>query len=229
MSAAHAHHGMHIVVALRGELRVRAGKASWQRAAGVLTAPDALHAIDGTDAEVLLVFLDPESDAGSALQATLDGLLHLIGRAAADALAADADPLAIMREGGVAWTARAVDILGGRISGRQPNVHPRVRRVLAQLRTLPVGGDVSLEALARAAHLSPGRLMHAFTESIGVPLRPYIAWLKLQRAAAALAGGAALSDAAAAAGFADAAHMSRTFRRMFGVSPSTLRAQIVAS
>src|SRR6516162_435453 len=88
MSAAHAHHGMHIVVALRGELRVRAGKASWQRAAGVLTAPDALHAIDGTDAEVLLVFLDPESDAGSALQATLDGLLHLIGRAAADALAA---------------------------------------------------------------------------------------------------------------------------------------------
>jgi AraC-like DNA-binding protein len=88
------------------------------------------------------------------------------------------------------------------------------------LRALPAGSDVSLEALARAARLSPGRLMHIFTDSIGVPLRPYVAWLKLQRATASIAGGASLSDAAHAAGFADAAHMSRTFRRMFGVAPS---------
>ncbi len=133
-----------------------------------------------------------------------------------------------MREGGVAWTTRAVEVLGGTVAARRRTVHPRVRRVLAQLRTFPVDGDASLEALARGVRLSPGRLMHAFTESIGVPLRPYIAWLKLQRAAASIAGGASLSDAAAAAGFADAAHMSRTFRRMFGMTPSALRAQIVA-
>lgn len=229
LSAAHAHHGMHVVVAVRGELRVRAGaKGAWRRAAGVITAPDVAHAIDGAGADVLLVFLDPESDAGRALLATLDGPLRLLDRAAADALAADADPLAIMRERGVAWTARAVEIFGGRSPARRA-VHPRVRRVLSRLRALPADGDVSLEALARVAGLSPGRLMHAFTESIGVPLRPYVAWLKLQRAAAAIAGGAGLSEAAAAAGFADAAHMSRTFRRMFGLTPSALRAQIAAS
>jgi AraC-like DNA-binding protein len=220
---------MHVVIAARGALRVRAGKAAWQSAAGVVTAPDVLHAIESLDAEVLLVFVDPESDVGRALQATLEGPLRLIERGAADALAADADPMAIVQQGGVAWTARAVDVLGGRAPPHRRLVHPGVRRALAQLRALPVGGDVSLEALAGAARLSPGRFMHAFTESIGVPLRPYVAWLKLQRATAAIAGGVSLGHAAAAAGFADAAHMSRTFRGMFGVSPSALRAQIAAS
>jgi AraC-like DNA-binding protein len=35
---------------------------------------------------------------------------------------------------------------------------------------------------------------------------------------------ASLTDAARAAGFADAAHMTRTFRRMLGISPSSLAA-----
>jgi AraC-like DNA-binding protein len=65
--------------------------------------------------------------------------------------------------------------------------------------------------------------MHVFTESIGVPLRAYLLWCKLQRAAAGVATGLPLSQAAAAAGFADAAHMTRAFRRMFGMTPSALR------
>jgi AraC-like DNA-binding protein len=65
-------------------------------------------------------------------------------------------------------------------------------------------------------------LMHAFTESVGLPLRPYLRWLRVQRAAAAIAAGQPLAQAAASAGFSDAAHMSRTFRDMFGLPPSAL-------
>jgi transcriptional regulator GlxA family with amidase domain len=65
--------------------------------------------------------------------------------------------------------------------------------------------------------------MHVFTTSLGIPLRPYLAWLRIQRAAGALVAGASIADAAAGAGFADAAHLSRTFRRMFGVPPSQMR------
>jgi AraC-like DNA-binding protein len=36
------------------------------------------------------------------------------------------------------------------------------------------------------------------------------------------AAGGSLTDAAHEAGFADSAHLSRTFRRMFGVAPSSL-------
>jgi AraC-like DNA-binding protein len=64
--------------------------------------------------------------------------------------------------------------------------------------------------------------MHAFTESVGIPVRPYILWLRLQLAACDLVDGASITAAAYHAGFSDAAHLTRTFRRMLGVTPSDL-------
>jgi AraC-like DNA-binding protein len=217
---------MHIVAALEGTIRVDWGDGA-RTAAGVVTAPDVAHAIDGRGADVLLVFLDPESDAGAALLERIDGPVRCLEAVERDALAPmSADPMQLMQGDGVAWTRRAVGVLGGRRGRAGPSqrrMHPRVRRLLRHLRTLPVEGDASLEALAAVTGLSPGRLMHAFTESVGIPLRPYLAWLKLQRAAAGVAAGKPLAQVAASAGFADAAHMTRAFRRMFGTPPSALR------
>lgn len=229
-SAPHAHHAMHFVLAVRGTLRVGVpgARTAWQEAAGVLTAPDARHEVDASGVEVLLVFLDPESEVGAALAACLPGPVRLIAERERAALLAGADPHALLRADGAGWTHRALQTLaGGAHQASQPRrVHPRVRRLLRLLRTTDPGeeaAETSLEALARAVDLSPGRLMHAFTESLGIPLRPYLAWLRLQRAAGAIVSGRPLADAAHAAGFADAAHMTRTFRRMFGVPPSALR------
>jgi AraC-like DNA-binding protein len=224
-STRHAHHAMHIVLAVRGELSVRVRDAEARSAAGVVTAPDVPHAIDAEGKDTLLVFLDPESAAGASLLPSLAGEARLLEAGERDRLLEDAEPLAIMTtRAGEAWTRRAVSILGGENLAARKRVHPRVRAALAILRADPERDQASLEALARAVDLSPGRLMHAFTQSIGIPLRPYLQWLKVQRAAGAIAAGSSLSEAAHAAGFADAAHMSRMFRRMFGASPSSLRA-----
>jgi len=231
-STAHAHHAMHVVLAMRGELRFRMGARGAVRSApGVITAPDAPHAIDAAGCEILLVFLDPESAHGAALRGHVDSMLALDERARDALLRAGDEPMAIMMGGGVAWAARAASVIAAerRADAPKPAIHPRVRALLRVLRDLPADADTSLEALARHVGLSPGRLMHAFTESIGTPLRPYLTWLRLQRAAAAIVGGASLTDAAVAAGFSDAAHMTRTFRRMLGMTPSSLRPSSVAS
>jgi AraC-like DNA-binding protein len=223
-SGTHVHHAMHLVLAVTGALRVRTEPQGWRAAAGVLTAPDVAHAIDATGTEVVLVFLDPESEVGAALASALSGPVRLIDPAERAALVQDADPRAILGGDGVAWTGRALQVLQpGSRSPRRP-VHPAVRKLLRLLRTASVDSlDSSLPGLARAVGLSPGRLMHAFTSSIGIPLRPYLGWLRLQRAAGAIVADQPLADAAQAAGFADAAHLTRTFRRMFGVPPSSLR------
>jgi AraC-like DNA-binding protein len=223
-SVPHSHHAMHFVIALERELSVRASAdGDWVNAAGVLTAPDTEHSIEAVGVEVLIVFLDPESAVGASLAAALDGSIRTISDAERSLLLSDADPLAIMRAGGVDWTYGAAQVLGAAAPASQRMLHPRVRKLLGLLRAAEAGDDLSLEKLAGAVGLSPGRLMHVFTDSIGIPLRPYLAWLKLQRAAGAIVGGAPLASAAHAAGFADAAHMTRTFRSMFGVTPSALR------
>jgi len=100
-------------------------------------------------------------------------------------------------------------------------VHPRVNRALKSIpERLGESTNVSLKTLAAIAGLSPSRFMHVFTESVGVPLRPYILSLRLQRACSELMAGATITSAACNAGFSDAAHLNRTFRKMLGMTPS---------
>ncbi len=108
-------------------------------------------------------------------------------------------------------------------SGRRATIHPGVRRVLKYLReNLGRGRHLSLKALAGVSGVSASRLMHVFTESVGVPIRPYILWLRLQRACYELTDGANPTEAAQIAGLSDTAHQTRTFRRMLGTTPTEL-------
>lgn len=224
-SALHAHHAMHFILAVEGEIGVRTSDNSrWSRAAGVLTSPDILHAVDARGVDTLLVFLDPESDAGAMFRHAFEGPIRLIESAERAALLHGADPSAFVRNGADEWSRGAARILGLTPSDGHRLIHPCVRKLLSLLRDGRFEGVVSLDVLADAVGLSPGRLMHVFTESIGIPLRPYLSWLRLQRAAAAIvSGNSSLTEAAHAAGFADAAHMTRSFKRMLGVAPSLLR------
>jgi AraC-like DNA-binding protein len=223
----HAHHAMHLVVAVRGGLRVRtSARGSWREGGAAVVTADAPHAIDAEGAEVVIVFVDPDSSLGLGLRGAMTEPVRIVG----------ADEVATWRAAlpaPAAMTAAAVDgwlraAVPG--SGPPPAVHPRVRRVLRHLRAGPLEkAEVTIDALAAVAGLSATRLLHVFTASVGVPIRPYVRWLRVQRAAAAMGAGVSITDAAHGAGFADAAHLTRTFRRVFGTTPSELlrRSQFV--
>jgi AraC-like DNA-binding protein len=222
-TARHSHHCWHLLLGLDAELRVALASTRQRRAAAVLTPPDLPHATDARGTRVVVAFVAPESDAGAQLLARHGRSRALffgpedgarLRELLAPAVLAGSDPLA---------TVSLALGLGGEPIRPPASAHPAIRRVLRWLAEAPPHADTSLAALAARAGLSRGRFMHAFTATTGVPLRPYLRWLKLQRAGGAIAGGATLGDAAHAAGFADAAHMTRTFRRMFGVVPSQLR------
>src|SRR5262245_6067856 len=221
----HSHHAMHFVLALGGDLRIRTSpRGRWTAASGALTSPDAPHAIDASGVEMLVIFLDSESDAGATLRSALPARVRLLSSAERNELVRGVeDPRAVVDAGLDEWVHRATATLGLTPGESRRVLHPGVRKLLARLRTSGLDDDTSLEALAKAVRLSPGRLMHAFTESTGIALRPYLAWLRVQRAACAILEGASLTEAAHMAGFSDAPHMSRTFRRRLGITPSGLR------
>jgi AraC-like DNA-binding protein len=81
---------------------------------------------------------------------------------------------------------------------------------------------IALEEVAAQVFLSPSRFRHLFIEETGMALRPYILWRRFLKVWDLIMQGASVSDAAHGAGFADAAHLTRTSRRMFGFPPTVM-------
>jgi AraC-like DNA-binding protein len=217
-AAAHRHHCVQLLLALHGSLLVRGGRnKAWRKCGAVWVRPDATHEVDARGITLLIGFINAESDMGAALSQRIEGEIacvpaHQVARWRA---VLGSTPTEARAE---RWLTRF--ILRHR---RSRAIHPGVRQVLSYLQEpRAFWDDLSLKALAGVAGLSPSRFMHAFTESVGVPVRPYILWLRLQRAACDLMNGASVTSAAHRAGFSDAAHLTRTFRRMLGATPSDL-------
>jgi len=84
-------------------------------------------------------------------------------------------------------------------------------------------GDVTLDDVAASVFLSPDRFRHLFVEQTGMGLRPYLLWRRFILAWDQLSQGESVSTAAHRAGFADAAHFTRTSNQMFGFPPSLLQ------
>lgn len=218
-AARHRHHCVQLVMTFHGTLRIRSGSGDkWEKCDAALVRQDAMHEIEASHGSTLLIgFVDAESELGAALSETIHGDIFCVPvkQVTQWRLALGPNPNTRRVE---QWMRK--DLLNER---RPVRIHPRVKRILKYLRArLGRGSDLSLKTLAAVSGLSPSRLMHVFTESVGVPLRQYILWLRLQRGACELINGATAVEASHVAGFSDAAHLTRTFRRMLGTTPSDL-------
>lgn len=107
--------------------------------------------------------------------------------------------------------------------GNDPNLDPRVARVLARMETTLDSPD-PIAALAASVGLSPRRLESLFRHSLGTSPGAHALSLRLAAARRMLTDTAhPLSEVALRTGFSSPATLSRAFRRTFGQSPTTLR------
>jgi AraC-like DNA-binding protein len=90
-------------------------------------------------------------------------------------------------------------------------------------------GPPSLTELAGTLGCSPCHLSRSFHAAAGLSLRGYLGRLKARVAAERLAAGARhLTALALDLGYADHSHFTNSFRREWGVAPSTFRSRVVA-
>jgi AraC-like DNA-binding protein len=177
------------------------------------------HEIDASGSFVLMGFIDAASALGVAVTAHLRAPVEIVSNVQAVRWRrALGNPKVLDSMRIKTWVTSTL------MQNSAPAaVDRRVERVIHMLRERPLDTRAtSLRQLSRVAGLSPSRFAHVFTESMGVPLRPYMRWLRLQRAAREIVSGHSLTHAAHVAGFADAAHLTRTFRRMVGAMPRDL-------
>jgi AraC-like DNA-binding protein len=223
VAAPHAHHAIQVMRSFDELFCVKVGGVEFSTHAACVPS-DVRHAVVSAARRHAIVLIEPHGPRGGALQRRAR---ELVGR----------DITALLRDipapdaASESIAAFADAVVAGLATGVSPptGLSPEVRAALDYLER-HIDGHPQLAQAASAAYLSPSRLTHRFSREVGIPFRRYILWLRLLRVGQEVSGGAGLGDAAAAAGFSDTAHLSRVFRRTFGVVPSAmLQMQIAGS
>jgi AraC family transcriptional regulator len=219
----HSHHAIQVVITMHGEAGIADEEGRWRSGRGIIVPPNLTHSYSGQGSYGAMLFVDPDSIEGVWLRSTIGDRITIIPDArvqpAAGALRTFCEtPLESMDVG--ALVRYIVESLcAGAPPARRPD--PRITQVLDLIAS---SSDLrlSLERVAASVFLSPSRFQHLFKQQVGLAYRRYILWRKVTRAMVVIARERTLLAAAQEAGFADAAHLTRTFQQMFGLPPSVL-------
>lgn len=222
----HAHYAIQVAFSDVAGIRFRASdRDPWTSYDGVVIASRQPHTMDATLGSVnAVVFVEPETREGRALSERFgqNGIAPIPEGALADLrprlFAAWQEQASVS-----AIVLAAKDIIRALTGGMEALVvsDERILRATAYIRS-HLDTTLTLEEVAEVACLSPSRFRHLFVEQTGMALRPYILWRRFLHVWELLSQGLSVSAAAHSAGFADAAHLSRTSRRAFGFPPSAM-------
>lgn len=84
--------------------------------------------------------------------------------------------------------------------------------------------SLKLEEICAAADLSPSYLIRAFKQEYGMTPHAYLINCRIEFSRAQLRRGRPIADVALAAGFADQAHLQRSFKKIVAATPGQYRA-----
>ena len=223
----HAHHAVQITLPFPGGVvRFQRPSGSWTSYTAALVAAHQPHAFDARGQHVAQIFVEPESLEGRQLHLRYD--TEEIVALPTHALKKQISALASAyedRAGDAALIALAratISTIAGSITVPKKLTDARIATAIELIRE-QIGAAIPLKGIAAAVHLSPDRFRHLFMEETGVRYREYLLWLRLENSLHAYIAGNTLTEAAYAGGFADSAHLSRTFKRMFGIAPASVR------
>lgn len=216
---AHRHHALIISIGIDSMFKVKAGW-QWKTYRAVITAASWTHRFDGRGGTQVFVIMEPEMELARRLKRKFLGnkFIAELDYALFDPLVNELEnissPLTCAK-------ARKLfdEIVLALLDKDMPahEMNPHIQGALELIRELPIK-KVSLKTIADGVHLSQSRLVTLFKQNVGVPFRRYLMWQRLLEAVKQVTSGAALTEAAYESGFADSAHLSRTFKQMFGMT-----------
>lgn len=220
----HAHYAIQLAISASSGIRFQT-EDSWTEYRGAIVPSRQPHAMDATDVDLGAVLLvEPDTALGRAITARY--AQHAISAIPDQILDAFAPQLfSAARERDDALLIDICQQLVQSLTSGTPLpmvTDARVERAIAHIKA-NLHTSLTLDDVAQEVCLSPSRFRHLFVAETGMALRPFVLWRRLLFVWELLAGGASLSRAAHEAGFADAAHLSRTSRTMFGFPPSALQ------
>jgi AraC-like DNA-binding protein len=223
----HSHQAIQVVFGYAAPVGLRTSNdEAWTTYPLGIVASQQPHSMDATASTYnAVIFVEPETELGRSLTERYLGA-RVASVEGADTRAACADLFSTWLGGTskdqlIAGATRVISTLAkGVIPANVTD--ERIMRATDYIKA-HLNGNVTLDDAAGHVFLSPGRFRHLFVEQTGMGMRPYVLWRRFILAWELLAKGESISAAAHRAGFADAAHFTRTSNQMFGFPPSLLQ------
>jgi AraC-like DNA-binding protein len=188
--------------------------------------PDELHdggAGDGGGFAYRMVYLDPalvQSALGGRPLPFVAQPVHDLQAGATDIWSLDTELDEVMRTDLVVSVVKLLmNADATPIAAAGPLALDGLTRVRALIAADPSPQHAMAE-LERIAGLDRWTLARQFRAAFGTSPSRFRTLRRLDRARRSLAGGASLADAAATSGFADQSHMTRQFKRAYGLTPA---------
>ncbi|MXS19768.1 AraC family transcriptional regulator [Pseudomonas oryzihabitans] len=238
--APHSHESFSIGTVLGGRSRYRNGPTRELVGAGtlVLMNPGDVHACNPqgedawryrmlhVDATWLAGLQRPGADDFQPLAVQLSGDVTLYaGLEALHACLVAPDSTTLQRQSRALLYFEAVLARLGRtpVAMSLRREDRRLRRA-AEFLDAHCGEGVSLDQLSQVADLSPTQLIRSFRRRYGLTPHAYLIDRRIRLARQRLRQGEELAEVALATGFADQAHLQRTFKRLVAATPGQYRA-----
>ncbi|TGL16601.1 helix-turn-helix transcriptional regulator [Leptospira meyeri] len=214
----HSHYAVSILVSLGSSFQLQTKSKEIIKSQGIIIPPNYYHKLEAENSEMLIIQLDPKSDEYKKIimedhPKTIDDFTRLKIQSIAEPLFSDS----LSCDSARTVYNQILSLLGSKTISKKYDhrIEIAIQRIKEKM-----PNPVTLGELSEISGISTDRFMHLFKENMGIPLRQYLLWQRLHIAAKLLQGGENLTTASHAAGFSDQAHLSRTFKKMFGVKPS---------
>lgn len=218
----HSHYAVSILISLSSPLKIVDEFDITREFRAVVLAPNTHHTLLAEHSDIIVLQIDPYGSDYAPIAARFGRKgIHEIPFSELEPVLTRCETL--FQENINCLDAKELfeDILTA-VGSEKPakvSLDPRILSATKRMQeSLP--GSISVPELAKECGFSETRFMHVFKIQMGLPVRQFQLWLRLHEAAKLLKEGGNLTDASHSAGFADQAHLSRTFKRMFGVQPS---------
>lgn len=224
--AVHRHYCFQIVISINSAFDCTLGETVYKNKTGFIINQNIPHSCSARNTSVFVYFVDAESYYGWQLKEMLAGAAFID----TEALLTRAQRQSCFVENGRIFSKEALRAMADQVfdlilpapKTRLENpLDERISRVV-EFVEINLQENFLLEDVADLIHLSPERTRHLFAQTTGVPFSQFVLWKRLKNVIILVVrDGVSLTDAAVASGFADQAHLCRTFRRMFGINAKT--------
>jgi AraC family transcriptional regulator, arabinose operon regulatory protein len=217
------HHAMQIAISADKPLSMKAKNGNWNNYNSLLISPNCSNQLKADDCRIIYICVDPLTNLAKKIKLKfLDSALYnplpmeLTGKFVKDLtkLLDQQDNCKLIFN---ILMRLLFDLSGNESVSLGLSMDKRIIKVVNLIKQTDKK-SLSLKFLSESVFLSENRLIQLFKKQVGISIRRYILWNRLNLAVEKIKNMEPLTDAAYSSGFSNPSHFNVTFLKMFGIS-----------